>query len=632
MAELGELSLWAALPIAVLAMVASIAAGWTRRGDLGALGGRAAEAAAALLLVALLGLGYALATVQLRYAYVASLSGFQVPVAWRLAALSSGPAGGALTLTFLIMVAAALSYRVGGSRQALARSGCLATLATVGLIMVVVRARPFGQLHAAAMAGMGLPMPMRSLDWQVEVWASLLATACAAFAFAGVIGEQLVEAPALQRLERVAARWVAGLTTLAVLVATWRAYSASGWLLDTDGAYSVIMHGSTWLVAMAYLHAPGGAAVPVWASRWKRILGVTLFPAALGSSASVLSAGGALPATELWAAGLAVGIVSGAMAGMTRSRFGLADLDGVPGFGLSALAGGLLALIVAAFAAVWALLGDESSAVRDWTFTFFALVALVALVGWSVSRPAGRFKLVWPLAVIAGITVSLIVLILNGPGAPGFAGLSGLTAALLVGALADVTRLNSVRRRQVGAEPGGDQRRRAIVGMRARRRGASLLAHLGLAFAVLGFSAAALTRSDTRLLNPGDTLSVSGWGDEVRVTYLGLSRYQVGELDKRVASFKLARGDGDARLVTAELIHDRVWRRDWLIPFVKPGVVRDVVVAIGGRRGDEAVMCRLSTRPLASMVWLGGGLLLISMFWAGASGESGLARSTEAER
>ena len=41
----------------------------------------------------------------------------------------------------------------------------------------------------AAMAGMGLPMPMRSLDWQVEVWASLLATACAAFAFAGVIGE-----------------------------------------------------------------------------------------------------------------------------------------------------------------------------------------------------------------------------------------------------------------------------------------------------------------------------------------------------------------------------------------------------------------------------------------------------------
>ena len=84
MADLGELSLLAAIPLSFLSALSAIYGAWTTRRDLAEMGGRAASATAVLLLIAAAGLGHALIEVQLRYAYVVGFSDFGVDWTWRL--------------------------------------------------------------------------------------------------------------------------------------------------------------------------------------------------------------------------------------------------------------------------------------------------------------------------------------------------------------------------------------------------------------------------------------------------------------------------------------------------------------------------------------------------------------------
>jgi cytochrome c-type biogenesis protein CcmF len=615
-AEFGELSLWAALPLAVLSAAASIAGASSGRRDLATVGGRAAEATAALLLLSLVGLTDALIGVELRYSYVAALSGFQEPQPWRVAALWSGPAGGLLTLTFFITASAALSYRFGRSRYAVARTGALAALAVIGILTVVSRAHPFAQGAAPALLGSGMPAAMESLTWQLEVWAMYLAVACGAFSFAGVLGEQLTESSARLSAERRAMALAAGLLTLALLSATWRAYGATGRLLDVTGFSQVAVHAPAWLLAYAYLHAPGGSAVPVWAARWRRTLGVAFFPAVLGDWAAVLVGAGSTAPATLWVGGLALGVVSGALAAPTRVRRGVEGLRVVPGFGAWALQGGLLTLGLAGLVAIWGLLNGPLWADIAWPVT---LLALAPMAAWSVSRPAGRWKGVWLVATALAVAGTLGAYGLSGGRSPAMALAAGLALALLVGFSADMARLRAARRRRepLGTNPAGaltEAAARSLARGRAGRRWASALAHLGLALLVVGLSADALTETETRPLDPGETLAAPGGaGTEVRVTYLGLSRYQLDQFDKSVASFWLYRGDARPELVTAATVTDMVTRGVSRTPAVVRGILRDVIVQTEGRAdSSEGIVSRVGIRPLAGLVWLGGLLLLAS--------------------
>jgi cytochrome c biogenesis factor len=615
-AELGELSLWAALPLLVLAAVASIGGGWTGRGDLAAMGGRAARSAAALLFISLAGLAYALITVQLRYSYVAAFSGFQEPRAWRLAALWSGPAAGALVFTFLIASSAALSYRLGRSRQGSARTGSLAVLALIGLATVLTRAVPFAQPEAPAQVGLGLPLAVKDLAWQVEVVAVYLAIACGAFSFAGVVGEQLAETRRGQHPERAAITLSAGLLTLAILAATWRAYAASGRLLDVTGLSYVAVHVPAWLLAVASLHAPGGRAVPGWAARWSRILDVAFFPAVMGAGAAVLVGMGEVPPATLWAGGFAVGIVSGALSVMTRREPGVEWLRRVPGFGAGAFQGGLLSLGFAGMAAVWAWVKGPAWASITWPVVMLGLAAAAA---WSTSRPAGSWKKVWPSATVLAVASAVGVYALSGWRLPELAITVGLAVAILFGFAADLVRLRAARRSWGEASSEHRPDERAVARARAGRRWSSALGHLGVAILVVGLSAEKLAEVRTAQLNPGDSITTGGGlASEVRVTYLGLSNYQVGELDKRVASFTLS-GLGTApELVTAALTYDLATRRQFRTPALKRGALSDVVVGITGRTGsEEGIMFSVASRPLASLVWLGGLLLLAAIFARG---------------
>jgi cytochrome c biogenesis factor len=611
-AEFGELCLWAAAPVAALAAAASVAGGWTRRGSLVVLGGRAAEATALLLLLASAGLGYALVAVELKYTYVGAHSGFQHPWPWRLAALWSAPAGGALLLTLLVAALAVLSHRLENTRRAAARTGTLATLVLLGLL-VLARARPFAQLAVPAVAGQGLPLEVKVATWQIQAWAVYLAVACTAFVFAGSIGEQLVESGGAGRRERGAVTLGAGLLTTALLAAVWRAYATEGQLLNVIGLSTVAIHIPAWAVAISYLHAPDGAAAPAWSVRWQRILGVATFPAAVGAAASLLVGPGAeLPAAP-WAAGFAVGVVSGALAGFTPQRAAAGGLRDIPGYGSFALLGGLMTLALAGATSLWALLGGSFWPYLAWPVAFIALAGIAA---WSVQRPAGRWRWVWPTAAVLAAAGVVAAYGMSGRRVPEFAVAGGLAAAVLAGFAADMVRLRAARRALLGADPGPP----AVMRTRARRRRASALAHLGVALVVLGTSAGGLTRTAVRTVEPGESLSLSDRsGAGITVTYLGLSRYRVDELERQVASFKLNLGDAPAELITAAVTYDWTGRRQIKRPALERGVVRDVIVQFSSRRGSEAVDCRLSVRFLAGLVWLGGVLMLFSFAFRGRS-------------
>jgi cytochrome c-type biogenesis protein CcmF len=604
--EFGELCLWAAAPLAALAAAASIAGGWTRRGSLAVLGGRAADATALLLLLASVGLGHALIAVELRYAYVAAHSGFQHPWYWRLAALWSAPGGGALLVTVLVAALASLSHRLERTRESAARTGTLAALVILGLL-VLVRARPFAQLAVPASLGQGLPLEVKEAAWQIQAWAMYLAVACAAFVFAGALGEQLVESGGERRRERGAVTLGAGLLTTAVLAAVWRAYAAEGNLLGASGLSSVAVHVPAWALAISFMHAPAGRAAPAWAVRWHRILGVALFPAAVGAAASMLAGPGVELTAAPWAAGFAVGIVSGALAGFAPQQATVGRPQAIPGYGPFALLGGLVTLVLAGLAALWALLPGSFWAYLAWPI---ALSALAGIASWSVQRPAGRWKRVWPAAACLAAAGVVAAFGLSGWKTPEFALAGGLFAAVLAGFAADIIRMRAARRALAGSDPGPAVR---VIRTRARRRRSSALAHLGVALVVLGLSASALTRTATRTIEPGESLSLparSGAG--ISVTYLGLSRYQVDDLERQVASFKLDWGGAPPEIVTAALTYDWTGGRQIRTPALQRGVVRDVIVQFNSRRASEAVDCRLSIRFLVGLVWLGGVLVLLS--------------------
>ncbi|UCF21045.1 MAG: hypothetical protein JSU87_06565, partial [Gemmatimonadota bacterium] len=120
-------------------------------------------------------------------------------------------------------------------------------------------------------------------------------------------------------------------------------------------------------------------------------------------------------------------------------------------------------------------------------------------------------------------------------------------------------------------------------------------------------------------LRPGESVEVAGiLGHGGRLTSLGLSRYEVASLDKRVASFQLSSRAGTAGggdLITAALHRDPRTGRQLERPALKRGVLQDVVVAIAGLGGGdrEEIVCRCGTRPLTNLVWLGASLVFLAV-------------------
>jgi cytochrome c biogenesis factor len=529
---------------------------------------------------------------------------------WRVAGLWSGPAGGLLLLTALGAGGAALSHRLGPSKRGAARTGSLAVLTLVGLLMVLVQARPYAQPPSPAAVGAGMPTALEDVAWHIETLATYLAVGCGAFVFAGVVAGSLVGLQSERRQERTAMISAAALLTLAVLAATWRAYGESGTLFESRGFSYTLAYVPACLLAYSSLHAPGGAVVPTWAMRWRRMLEFAFFPAVLGAWAAGLLGSGGPPQPRMWAGGLAVGIITGAVAGGGSRDRGTDGLRDVPGYGPWAFRGALLALALAGVGAVAGLAGGSFWADVAWAI---ALLGLGSAAAWSASRPAGGWRRVWVAAGLAAAAMVVAVVALVGREGLQFGLAGGLAVAIAVGVAADAVRVCRARQRCRVSAVGADGGIGTVLRRRTGRRRASALAHLGLAAIGLGIAAEVLTIAESRVLYPGDVVSLSGrLGTDVRVTYLGLSRYQANELDKRVGTFKLESGGAGPRLVTAEMLHDRNTDLTGWRPSVEHGALYDAVVNVVDVMPGESVLCRVAVRPLSWLVWVGGTLLILS--------------------
>ena len=130
------------------------------RADLSASGERGVHAATCFALIAVVGLGWALAVGDLTYRYVASWTSSATPLPYRIGAVWAGPSGALLVWAFALGVGtsiAAATLRRGSTLRAWTVA-LLALLLVAVLVMATFETPPFARLAFPPDDGRGLPL------------------------------------------------------------------------------------------------------------------------------------------------------------------------------------------------------------------------------------------------------------------------------------------------------------------------------------------------------------------------------------------------------------------------------------------------------------------------------------------
>ena len=159
MTELGQLSCWVALLMAVWGAALSCVGALTKRGAFVASGSRGVHAAALFVALASAGLGWALLTGDFSLRYVAAFTNEVLPLGYRLSAFWAGRAGStllaALLLSACVPVAVAAARRRDGAVAPWVTTALGAALALL-LSALAAGAAPFGRFDVAPVDGRGL--------------------------------------------------------------------------------------------------------------------------------------------------------------------------------------------------------------------------------------------------------------------------------------------------------------------------------------------------------------------------------------------------------------------------------------------------------------------------------------------
>jgi cytochrome c biogenesis factor len=234
--QLGELSLWLALLMAAWCTTLSVEGALLKRGALAASGARGLHAGLFFTALATAGLVRALVGDDFSVRYVALHSGANVPRAYAVCALWSGPEGALLLSALLLGACASLAVaraaRPGGDRT---RAAWLT--AVLGLCLVAVLAftafgaNPFDRVARALVDGRGLDPQLQAAAMAVAPPLFLLGLAAAAvpaaLAIAALVRRTRDGAWFAQLRGWALCSWVA-LTAGAALGLHW-AYASPGW-------------------------------------------------------------------------------------------------------------------------------------------------------------------------------------------------------------------------------------------------------------------------------------------------------------------------------------------------------------------------------------------------------------------
>lgn len=223
----------------------------TRRADLSASGERGMHAASFFVLLAMCGLGWALAIGNLTYRYVASWSSYATPLPYRLGAVWAGSSGALLLWALVLGVAASVAAATLRRDSALRAwtAALLALLLLAVLALAGFDTNPFVRLPFPPDDGHGIPLewmrPLVLLQMPLGYAAAALTAIPSVMTVMGALGT----APWRRDARRWALVSFAAATAAALL--DWRRRYGEGQWLD-DWRWAPLFEGTAlvWIAAL----------------------------------------------------------------------------------------------------------------------------------------------------------------------------------------------------------------------------------------------------------------------------------------------------------------------------------------------------------------------------------------------
>jgi len=225
-----------------------------------------------------------------------------------------------------------------------------------------------------------------------------------------------------------------------------------------------------------------------------------------------------------------------------------------------------------------------------------AIVPFGPLLAWKrgdLHGAAQRLMAAFGSALLVVLAVLLLV-----DGASVFAALGiGLAAWLALGALTDL-----VSKSAIGSVPPRVALRR-LAGLPRSVFGTSL-AHLGLGLSVLGIvSTLSLQTERITSIRPGETITLSGYS----LRFEGITKVRGSNYEEDQARFALSSERGSS---LGEVMSAKRFYPVRQMPTTEAGIrtlgPSQLYVSLGDTGGDGSVVVRVWWKPLVTLIWLGG--------------------------
>jgi cytochrome c-type biogenesis protein CcmF len=636
-AELGHLSLWLALMLAVTQASLPLLGAWRGLTTLQALGRPLAHLQAITLTVAMLALAWAFYSHDFSIRYVANHSNTDLPLGYRLSAIWGGHEGSLLLWVWMLSLwgLAVAWFSRSVPIAMVARVLSVMGMVSLGFMLFMLltsnpfdRALPIFPLDGADLnpllqdPGLIVHPPMLYMGY-------VGFSVAFAFAIAGLLHGDL---------DPQWARWARPWTTVAwcfltvgIALGSWWAYYELGWggwwFWDPVENASFM----PWLAGTALIHSLAVTEQRGLFRAWTVLLAITAFSLSLLGTFLVRS--GVLTSVHAFAndpsrgafiLGFLVVVAGGAL---TLFAFRAPALKSSAGFRLlsreSFLMVNNLLLLTATFVVLFGTLaplvaeamGDKISVRSPYFNLFFVpltLMLMVAMVpgvfsNWKkqAARPLVR-RLLWlvPAALVGGYLGSRL------PGDTHWQGSLALVLSLFV----VLAHLDDLVRKVLSFRSG------LFAGVMRLSRGykGMVLAHTGLAVLVAGVTLVSFheIERDVRLA-PGDRAELAGY----EFYFRELDTYAGPNFDSTRGHFLVSRDGREVALMHPEKRRYRVSGQVMTEAAIDDGFMRDLYVALGEPLEDgsgDAWAVRVYYKPGIRWIWLGalimalGGALALS--------------------
>ena len=626
LAFLGSGALLAGLVMAGFSMLLSFWAGWRQNAVMVQVGRRAFYAAAAMVVLASVGLETALLTHDFSIAYVVEHTDLSTATSLVAAAFYGGQEGSLLYWCLILCVlgsASLLASAALGVRLAAYAAGVMAAIVTFFLVVLVLVASPFGVLALTPPDGLGLNPVLRDGGMLIHPPVVLAGFASFAIPFSFAAAALLAN--------RSDAAWIAHTRRFALLAWTlqsaglvlgmWWAYHVLGWggYWGWDPVENVAL--MPWLATTAYLHSSQVQERRGRLRAWNFGLVITAFLLVVFGTFIVRS--GVVPSVHTFAIS-AIGpwffaflficiVLSGVLLALRAgglksahepapavSREGAFVLQNLLLIGVVGVVfwGTVLPLVSGLF-------GQErvvgasyyERAAGPLLVAVLALMAAGPLLPWrGMGRQAAR-ALRWPVAAAVATVILMLV-----AGVRSVPALLTLPAACGVAATCALELWRAIAR---GRRQKGWAGALAPLARRRRRYGA-YLAHLGLVVVVAGIASSHFWQQERDVtLSPGQQVSVSGY----TLTYRGTDQRQLPDHSELVAAMTF----GDKTLEPARATYAGLGGQSLTHVAISTTATADVYVILIGANPDGSATFRVLVNPLVSWIWAGAIVIIVGV-------------------